>query len=1476
MIACLKSVATIVTTKDGKSTVVFGKGEAKIVADKSAAEPTAKTSDGNKSRRLRRVWEVPLSQLAPDFSPFGVTLSERNGEALGEVKTSSAGVETRTPKRFKNLADYNQRASKLHRTAVIKALKAGESVPHSVLEEYPDLAEKYDQGSPGSKSLAKSKPMMKGDKDAALLYARQKLNSRDEFNPKHLPIDLVRVFGLSPKIAKDIVAQAESQPESDTDWKDDDNADLAENVNDAYKTLRAKQLGESQKDLFSKDDLGLPASPSLLINAGTAISRIKHRTATLVAGTWRSDDLGTPTNPRTLHEFRTTENKPGGTINEKPDGFHAYYLTPDLKAISNSETFTNLKDAKRFVETVGTDADSTLEMTTDEGNVLDTLYNENGSINYETVKDVAGRILSGEQTIVRLDPEGERGRIAGGKRNVEASILLAADGRRHQEASAAGRSGVDSHSDTVKRQERILENYAKRESIWFDYNKFFRSAKVIGRGGEAFVYRKDETRVAKIVDFRHIDKGLTPQKFLDNRISLFNHLFPESHYELMGFTRDGDGKFRFIVTQQYFDPVNLKNQADADALMKSKGFERTERESYSNDLYQVHDLHAGNVLKDANGTVYVIDAVPKMASEELYQPFSIAEKQINDSLLQPDDNQLEMAASEFDTEAFRKERDAVPLVYVKGSDTQLAAPNGKPSNLNKVQWQTVRTPAFKKYFGDWIRAFHKAFLGGRPVVSLTGDEFKSDGVPLTEKVTAWYQSEHGGSVTKPGLGEVVLNKQSVRDSLSHGLGRDKAAAFAAVPALIRDGIYLDAQSNWKGRNQDSVTIGAPIAIGGKNYVAVAIVLRDVNRNRFYLHEVVLRERLRTSFKTEASANKNVALNGEAGAIRSLLQNIFNVNEKDVSKVVDENGEPLVVKHATASVEDFDSFRITGEGTHVGTLQQAEERIGNRQGGRVMPLYASIQNPARVGDINTFSVNKLARELETQGIFSLSDVETVKTAGNRSKAFPVLRDLLEGKGYDGLVYHNEQEGAGDSYMVLRNTQLKSATGNRGSYESDNPNTLEMAATQDMSAVKHRDTGELAKAARYTQDGNLIKFDNLEAYGLTMQFLEEAFGREMTSLGITIGAKDITKLKNVLKEYLETEPLTPAEKIAMRRYIGSIEAAAQTTNGKALAFALVEAAVGEELVHSIRFAQAVTEHIEQTQSKEWIKRTTESDLFKKSTVGRNYRNQPKARQAIEFADKLMAGNFTDLGIDPVADYEPIIDAILDWANDYRATNPNVNLNDYAKINATTAYFTQRISEADQRNAEARKQEAESAVSEREPEPQRTRAPRSDSSDTGPAAERVEGGQAAPSDEFKPGGETKLSQTPKSLRNKANIPLEDRTYTSVTNAEQQAFADTQLDKGIDEATKWFNDNAADNNLNSGATAAVGLNLMNQLGKNRDIAAMNAIADKLVPLVTEAAQTVQAMSIVSLFNPATAGAYAAQNSQTANRQGLVAGSIR
>jgi len=66
---------------------------------------------------------------------------------------------------------------------------------------------------------------------------------------------------------------------------------------------------------------------------------------------------------------------------------------------------------------------------------------------------------------------------------------------------------------------------------------------------------------------------------------------------------------------------------------------------------------------------------------------------------------------------------------------QLVAPNGKPSNLNEKQWNQVRTPEFKKWFGDWENYPKNASKvvdeNGEPKVVYHGsmnqfDEFKKE------------------------------------------------------------------------------------------------------------------------------------------------------------------------------------------------------------------------------------------------------------------------------------------------------------------------------------------------------------------------------------------------------------------------------------------------------------------------------------------------------------------------------------------------------------------------------------------------------------------------------------------------------------------------------------------------------------------------------------------------------------------------------
>ena len=132
-----------------------------------------------------------------------------------------------------------------------------------------------------------------------------------------------------------------------------------------------------------------------------------------------------------------------------------------------------------------------------------------------------------------------------------------------------------------------------------------------------------------------------------------------------------------------------------------------------------------------------------------------------------------------------------------------------------------------------------------------------------DQVTEYYRTNYAGRVERPGLGEVMLDRHSVKDSYYHGIGRNKVAAFVAVPDVIERGVVIDEQENWKDRGYNSLTLAAPIKLAGEGYVCAVVIKQaaQTGTNRFYLHEVYLQKDLQ-----EASMGEEPLGDGDQGAI----------------------------------------------------------------------------------------------------------------------------------------------------------------------------------------------------------------------------------------------------------------------------------------------------------------------------------------------------------------------------------------------------------------------------------------------------------------------------------------------------------------------------------------------------------------------------------------------------------------------------------
>jgi hypothetical protein len=123
-----------------------------------------------------------------------------------------------------------------------------------------------------------------------------------------------------------------------------------------------------------------------------------------------------------------------------------------------------------------------------------------------------------------------------------------------------------------------------------------------------------------------------------------------------------------------------------------------------------------------------------------------------------------------------------------------------------------------------------------------------------------------------------------------------------------------------------------------------------------------------------------------------------------SKVVDENGNPMVMYHGTEAKEDFDIFdtnkkSLMGVGSFFSSTPS--ESFAGEKGGRVIPAYLSLKNPKTYNydEFEAFDKNKLIKE-----------------------------------GFDGIIVKGVNNNISMA-VAFKPNQIKSATGNTGEYSTE---------------------------------------------------------------------------------------------------------------------------------------------------------------------------------------------------------------------------------------------------------------------------------------------------------------------------------------------------------------------------------------------------------------------------------------------------------
>ena len=162
-----------------------------------------------------------------------------------------------------------------------------------------------------------------------------------------------------------------------------------------------------------------------------------------------------------------------------------------------------------------------------------------------------------------------------------------------------------------------------------------------------------------------------------------------------------------------------------------------------------------------------------------------------------------------------------------------------------------------------------------------------------------------------------------------------------------------------------------------------------------------------------------------------------------SQVIDESGNPIVVYHGT-NAADFTEFKVRrnkATNTMGAYFTESPSAASSVHGGikTVKPVFLSISNP--------LDLRGVSRENIAQKIGLSEDLQAESKNQGLAGAYATLEWLdkkydivpqLKKKGYDGIVFDGDHEGV--TWVSFDPTQIKSAIGNRGTFDAKNPDIL----------------------------------------------------------------------------------------------------------------------------------------------------------------------------------------------------------------------------------------------------------------------------------------------------------------------------------------------------------------------------------------------------------------------------------------------------
>ena len=351
----------------------------------------------------------------------------------------------------------------------------------------------------------------------------------------------------------------------------------------------------------------------------------------------------------------------------------------------------------------------------------------------------------------------------------------------------------------------------------------------------------------------------------------------------------------------------------------------------------------------------------------------------------------------------------------RDSQGRLLAPNGKVSNLTEKQYAQVRTKAFKNWFGDWERVANNS-LGNLKGNNDVSEIINNDGTinfDKLEEITNKYFKNVDSSLFKKGRKTLRERQEKHFDvngtpieanTLEHLINVTKSASEIEIkeelkPILVLAAALHDIAKPFHGGQRhgfQSVDVINSIFKGNISpLVKFAVrhhmltleeskeftiddakrIIQDAIDNNLNVQDAIdILLALNTSdimigqkpsdIDRYSGKTKKETIEKEIPIKRKLLELAAKNSSNNASKVVDENGEPLVVYHGTSrrlNNNSFNSGFIFASNNDIISAGYGFQRKGFSVG-----IDYALSNFAGK-DINSFRnyIENLIKELETE-------------------------------------------------------------------------------------------------------------------------------------------------------------------------------------------------------------------------------------------------------------------------------------------------------------------------------------------------------------------------------------------------------------------------------------------------------------------------------------------------------------------------------